>query len=209
MQLYYSLAERYRRHRAIHQYDYAIRFWLLDSLFFVLKMLALTAIVLSLLHFGRQLPAIWSSAESVAAVDAQATASAPASPEPGLVLGLVPSRAAVRSVVVDSSGAVTDDSESNTDNRRLVVAASSQPTAPFLKTLTITATRVNLREGPGKENPVIAQLSRGTRVSFFGLDGNWVEVGTHDINGVSGFVHGSLIDKSRAELEQLQRAVSP
>lgn len=54
----------------------------------------------------------------------------------------------------------------------------------------VTATSLNLREEPSKESPVLASLSRGTRVKVLDMAGAWYRVKAGD---QSGFVHGDWI----------------
>lgn len=58
--------------------------------------------------------------------------------------------------------------------------------------LYVTATRVNMRAGPGTGNPVVAGLDGGTAVEALGsLGGEWVQIRTQA--GQQGYVSGQFL----------------
>lgn len=62
--------------------------------------------------------------------------------------------------------------------------------------LYVTATRVNMRSGPGTDNPVVAGLEGGAAVTPVGpADGEWVQVRT--ASGQDGFVASQFLSPTR------------
>ncbi|WP_304619732.1 SH3 domain-containing protein [Paracoccus sediminilitoris] len=56
----------------------------------------------------------------------------------------------------------------------------------------VTASRVNMRSGPGTQNSVIDSLARGTRVEALGPpDGDWVQIRTEQ--DVTGYTSGQFL----------------
>ncbi|MDN5568271.1 MAG: SH3 domain-containing protein, partial [Paracoccus sp. (in: a-proteobacteria)] len=56
----------------------------------------------------------------------------------------------------------------------------------------ITASRVNMRSGPGTQNAVVESLGRGTRVEALGPpDGDWVQIRT--AQDLTGYVSGQFL----------------
>ncbi|TJZ89472.1 hypothetical protein FA743_18645 [Paracoccus gahaiensis] len=59
-------------------------------------------------------------------------------------------------------------------------------------TLYVTATRVNMRSGPGTDNPVVTGLDGGTAVEALGpLGGEWMQIRAP--SGQEGFVSGQFL----------------
>ncbi|WP_378946372.1 SH3 domain-containing protein [Paracoccus sp. R86501] len=56
----------------------------------------------------------------------------------------------------------------------------------------VTASRLNMRSGPGTQNRVLESLTRGTRVEALGPpDGDWVQIRT--AQGVVGYTSGEFL----------------
>lgn len=56
----------------------------------------------------------------------------------------------------------------------------------------VTASRLNMRSGPGTQNSVLDSLTRGTRVEALGPpDGDWVQIRT--AQGVVGYTSGEFL----------------
>ena len=64
-------------------------------------------------------------------------------------------------------------------------------------TLTITADRLNVRQGPGSEHPVVANLSKGARVERLDEADGWLRVRTAD--GVTGWISARFAVPESAE----------
>ncbi len=60
-------------------------------------------------------------------------------------------------------------------------------------TLFVLKERVNLRQGPSIDHPVVLQLDIGQELMEFKRDGKWVHVGAYGTSGKIGWVHGSLV----------------
>src|SRR5688500_9693774 len=56
----------------------------------------------------------------------------------------------------------------------------------MLDTFTITADSLNLRQGPGSDQPGITELDKGTRVQRLDESGGWFRIQTD--NGVVGWI---------------------
>lgn len=80
-----------------------------------------------------------------------------------------------------------------------VEMVESLPPAPevVLKVLYIDAKSVNVREGPGKDFPVVARLSRGVAVqALTGLDGpqGWTRIRIEG-DGLEGYIASNLLSE--------------
>ena len=63
-------------------------------------------------------------------------------------------------------------------------------------TLFVLKERVNLREGPSIDHPIVLQLDIGQELMEFKREGKWVHVGAYGTSGKIGWVHGTLVGKN-------------
>ncbi len=191
MKLFDTLAERYRRHRAIHKYDRWLRFWLLDTAIFLVKMALIAGVVLSVIHYTPLIP------ETVR----QYAMNWRANP--------------TTSDVADASHTLTTDTANPSETltrppelaEKTVIPASltpqissSGPTA--LKVVTIEVALANLRERPTTDSAILGQLRNGSKITLFGMSGRWAQVATNDESGITGFIHVSLLEEDESQLRQ-------
>ncbi|MBM3584580.1 MAG: hypothetical protein FJX36_09200 [Alphaproteobacteria bacterium] len=73
----------------------------------------------------------------------------------------------------------------------MFVAGSA--TAPMGDAWAVAKDGVNLREGPGKDHPVLATLALGQTASEVGREGDWVQIHLDGADAPSGRVHRSLL----------------
>ncbi|MBG86204.1 MAG: hypothetical protein CMO80_04810 [Verrucomicrobiales bacterium] len=64
--------------------------------------------------------------------------------------------------------------------------------ARFVKDNAVTATRLNVRSGPGQNFSVLGRITKGTQVNELRRVNDWIEIGTPA--GVHGYVAGFLIE---------------
>nr|WP_111299722.1 SH3 domain-containing protein [Paracoccus saliphilus] len=70
-------------------------------------------------------------------------------------------------------------------------APESRESAAEGPVLYVTATRVNMRSGPGTNHPVISGIDRGTAVQALGPVGDWVQIRVP--GGQTGFASGQFL----------------
>ena len=63
-------------------------------------------------------------------------------------------------------------------------------------TLYVTKDRVNLREGPSINHPIVLQLQNGQELMEFKREGKWIHVGAYGTSGKIGWVHGTLVGEN-------------
>ena len=63
-------------------------------------------------------------------------------------------------------------------------------------TLYVAKDRVNLREGPSINHPIVLQLEVGQELMEFKRDGKWVHVGAYGTSGKIGWVHTTLVSEN-------------
>lgn len=63
-------------------------------------------------------------------------------------------------------------------------------------TLYVMKDRVNLREGPSINHPIVLQLDNGQELMEFKRDGKWIHVGAYGTSGKIGWVHASLVTEN-------------
>ncbi len=85
----------------------------------------------------------------------------------------------VATVIIDSDGTVQQGEAGSALN-------SGQPE------LTVDASLVNLRRGPGTSFDIVTQLQAGDKLFEFARDGNWINVETAT-NGYSGWIYNGLV----------------
>ncbi|MEM7256296.1 MAG: SH3 domain-containing protein [Pseudomonadota bacterium] len=85
---------------------------------------------------------------------------------------ILPKQAEVEQIVKTTAGSATDN------------------------TLFVLKERVNLREGPSIDHPIVLQLDIGQELMEFKRDGKWVHVGAYGTSGKIGWVHGTLVGKN-------------
>lgn len=73
------------------------------------------------------------------------------------------------------------------------VVLNSTTGVPPSDTLFVLKERVNLREGPSTNHPVVLQLDKGQELMEFKRDGRWVHVGAYGTAGKIGWVHQTLV----------------
>ena len=73
------------------------------------------------------------------------------------------------------------------------IVLSSTTGVPPNDTLFVLKERVNLREGPSTNHPVVLQLDKGQELMEFKRDGRWVHVGAYGTAGKIGWVHRTLV----------------
>ncbi|MGS2738762.1 SH3 domain-containing protein [Sinomicrobium sp. M5D2P17] len=62
----------------------------------------------------------------------------------------------------------------------------------YLKTLIVNTETLNLRSGPGTSYPVIEKLTKGQKLTFLAMTGNWVKVNVKSTKTI-GFIHYKYI----------------
>ena len=62
--------------------------------------------------------------------------------------------------------------------------------------LVVIKDKVNLREGPSIDHPVVLQLQNGQELMEFKREGKWVHVGAYGTSGKIGWVHERLVGNS-------------
>lgn len=85
----------------------------------------------------------------------------------------------VATVIIDSDGTVQQGKEASALN-------SGQPE------LTVDASLVNLRRGPGTSFDIVTQVKAGDKLFEFARDGNWINVETAS-TGDSGWIYNRLV----------------
>ncbi len=63
-------------------------------------------------------------------------------------------------------------------------------------TLYVMKDRVNLREGPSINHPIVLQLDNGQELMEFKRDGKWIHVGAYGTSGKIGWVHATLVSEN-------------
>ncbi len=59
--------------------------------------------------------------------------------------------------------------------------------------LIVIKDKVNMRDGPSIEHPIVLQLEEGQELMEFKREGNWVHVGAYGTSGKIGWVHQRLV----------------
>ena len=62
----------------------------------------------------------------------------------------------------------------------------------------VKGTVVNLRKLPTVDSPALGKLKRGQQLTKIARSGNWVQVLADDIGGKRGWIHASLVGKSKS-----------
>jgi len=100
----------------------------------------------------------------------------------------------------------------------LLVAADGSGRADPGDIVYVQPLKLNVREGPGRDWPVMIKLDRGHKLFVFKAEGKWVYVGIENSGGVMGWVHGGLtvdqppsgeLAKSETDLEPEPDATGP
>lgn len=95
----------------------------------------------------------------------------------------------VQPAVIDASALLPKEAEVNE-----IVKTTAGSGAD--NTLFVLKERVNLREGPSIDHPIVLQLDVGQELMEFKRDGKWVHVGAYGTSGKIGWVHGTLVGKN-------------
>lgn len=74
----------------------------------------------------------------------------------------------------------------------LLLAADGSGRAAPGELVYVQPLKLNVREGPGRDWPVMMTLDRGHKLFVFQAEGKWVYVGIENSGGVLGWVHGGL-----------------
>ena len=91
----------------------------------------------------------------------------------------------------DASGEETDSKTE--DVEQLLAAGSVQGERDVL---VVVKDKVNLRQGPSIDHPVVLQLQQGQDLMEFKREGRWVHVGAYGTSGKIGWVHQRLVGPS-------------
>jgi len=83
--------------------------------------------------------------------------------------------------------AVADKAE---DVEKLLAAGSVDAETAVL---VVVKDKVNLRQGPSIDHPVVLQLQQGQELMEFKREGRWVHVGAYGTSGKIGWVHQRLV----------------
>jgi uncharacterized protein (TIGR02594 family) len=75
------------------------------------------------------------------------------------------------------------------------------------ETLTITAETLNVRDGAGKDHPVVAELPKGTRVQRLDQADGWFRIQT--ANGITGWISSRYAAEDAAPVEPAASTASP
>ena len=59
--------------------------------------------------------------------------------------------------------------------------------------LVVVKDKVNLRDGPSIDHPIVLQLQQGQELMEFKREGRWVHVGAYGTSGKIGWVHQRLV----------------
>lgn len=108
-----------------------------------------------------------------------------------------PAQTAVTNVVFAPAGPIIETPSETVIAAESVQTVESLPTAPevALKVLYVDAKSVNVREGPGKDFPVVTRLSRGEAVlavSQVDVSGGWTRIRIEG-DGLEGFIASNLL----------------
>lgn len=71
------------------------------------------------------------------------------------------------------------------------VEATPQPVTPPTQMVSVTASAVNIRSGPGMKNKVITTVSEGDELELLGESGSWLNVKLS--NGMEGWIYKKLV----------------
>lgn len=63
--------------------------------------------------------------------------------------------------------------------------------------LVVVKDKVNLRDGPSIDHPIVLQLEQGQELMEFKREGRWVHVGAYGTSGKIGWVHQRLVSTAR------------
>ena len=80
--------------------------------------------------------------------------------------------------------------EKTTGVESVVKAATGEPSN---EVLVVVKDKVNLRNGPSIDHPIVLQLQQGQELMEFKREGNWVHVGAYGTSGKIGWVHQRLV----------------
>ena len=80
--------------------------------------------------------------------------------------------------------------EKTTEVESVVKAATGEPSN---EVLVVVKDKVNLRDGPSIDHPIVLQLQQGQELMEFKREGNWVHVGAYGTSGKIGWVHQRLV----------------
>jgi len=76
----------------------------------------------------------------------------------------------------------------------------------------VTASKLNMRRGPGTEHPVVGALERGQKVQILGERGGWLEVAAKSPKGapaLRGWVSGKYVERRDAPADAAKPGVKP
>ncbi len=71
------------------------------------------------------------------------------------------------------------------------VEAAPQPVTPPTQMVSVTASAVNIRSGPGMKNKVITTVREGDELELLGESGSWLNVKLS--NGMEGWIYKKLV----------------
>lgn len=95
----------------------------------------------------------------------------------------------------DSSQPAASVDVSNVVNKEAEITQTLEASAGQndSETLVVIKDKVNLREGPSIEHPIVMQLAQGQKLMEFKREGRWVHVGAFGTSGKIGWVHQRMI----------------
>jgi uncharacterized protein YgiM (DUF1202 family) len=71
------------------------------------------------------------------------------------------------------------------------VERTPEPVTPPLEMVSVTASMVNIRSGPGMKNEVVTTVRKGDELELLGQTGSWCNVRLS--NGVEGWIYKKLV----------------
>lgn len=127
----------------------------------------------------------------------------PVEEEP-VVPQLLVSDAEAIEIALAASKAVREDRLANPPARLGALAREVEPVgAPLAESESspdhywyVSGNRVNLRQGPGTDNAVVAQVTQGTEAMVLGQQDGWIQIETTDGNA-SGWIFGKFLNEQK------------
>ena len=91
---------------------------------------------------------------------------------------------------VDEAPAATDEKAAELEQAKEATTIGSVDNS---EVLSVIKDRVNLRDGPSIDHPIVLTLEQGQELMEFKRDGKWVHVGAFGTSGKIGWVHERLV----------------
>jgi len=103
----------------------------------------------------------------------------------------------VAKAILASSTQPVGEAPAATDEKAAELAQAKEATtigsADNNEVLSVIKDRVNLRDGPSIDHPIVLTLEQGQELMEFKRDGKWVHVGAYGTSGKIGWVHERLV----------------